>query len=250
MGILTLALVGCGGNSVDDKQSCMYGGHVYEAGDSFPAEDGCNTCSCESDGGVACTLRGCDSCLDISNRYASALEDAKACDPSQPSQCSELVIEGLACGCETFANADAGGALAAASLAQQQYRALSCGEGISCGPCQAPLSAYCSAAGRCEPVYEKQAAGCKANGVVYESGVSGIPDPGSCNECTCEDGQLICTEIGCPKECPPDSAYGRQCAKCGPRDDCEVVEYGCLPVCEETCQGGACVEGVCKNLCG
>jgi hypothetical protein len=133
------------------RRRWLQSGYSRWCGDSFPAEDGCNTCSCESGGGVACTLRGCDSCLDISNRYASALEDAKACDPSQPNQCSELVIEGLACGCETFANADAGGALAAASLAEQQYRALSCGEGITCGPCQAPISGYCSAAAAASP---------------------------------------------------------------------------------------------------
>lgn len=252
LGLFAFTLPACGGSSSSNEgQSCIYAGQTYQVGDSFPAQDGCNTCSCEPDGNVACTLLGCDSCEDVSNRYAGALESAKACEPSQPSQCSKLVIEGLACGCEAFVNAGQVEALAAASLAQEQYRKLSCGEGIVCGPCQAPLSAYCSAAGRCEPVHDNQAgAGCKVNGVVYRSGAGGIPDPVSCNQCTCNDGQLSCTDIGCPIECPAESAYGRQCAECGPTDECEVVEHACLPICTDACMQGACVEGICKNLCG
>lgn len=252
LGVLTLVLAACGGSSARrDERPCDYAGETYEAGESFPAQDGCNTCGCEPDGKVTCTLLGCDSCEDVSDRYANALDEAKACDPGQPGQCSKLVIEGLACGCQTFVNAGQSEAIAAASLAQQQYTELSCGGGIACGPCLAPISAYCSAAGRCQPIFDGQAgAGCKVNGIVYESGATGIPDPSSCNECACSDGQLSCTEIGCPIDCPPDSVYEHQCAECGPADDCKVVEYGCLPVCEGTCQQGACVDRVCKSLCG
>jgi len=39
--------------------SCQYNGKTYKSGDSFPAEDGCNTCGCE-DGEVMCTLMACD----------------------------------------------------------------------------------------------------------------------------------------------------------------------------------------------
>ena len=37
----------------------MYGGQSYRPGDSFPATDGCNTCSCNPDGQIACTLIAC-----------------------------------------------------------------------------------------------------------------------------------------------------------------------------------------------
>jgi hypothetical protein len=151
LGLLTLALTSCGGSSSNDsEQQCFYGGRSYDVGNSFPAQDGCNTCSCEPNGNVACTLLGCDTCDEISSRYADALAEAKACDPEQADQCSELVVEGLACGCEAFVNAGESEAIEAAALAKQQYLALSCGEGITCGPCLAPSSAYCSAAGRCE----------------------------------------------------------------------------------------------------
>lgn len=90
---------------------------------------------------------------------------------------------------------------------------------------------------------------------VYPSGADGIDDPHSCNECLCQDGQLICTEIHCPTECPPNAKPSVGCAACGPVDDCEIVEYGCFPVCGTVsdCQStpyGLCLDDVCKNVCG
>jgi hypothetical protein len=250
--LFALAVAACGGSSSgSDELQCIYDGRTYDVGQTFPDQDDCNTCSCESDGRVACTLLACDSCGDVTNRYDEAMAEARSCDPERTDQCSKQVIEGLACGCQAFVNASKTSAITEAGVAQARYQELSCGGGVVCGPCLAPISAYCSAAGRCEPVYDNGAgAACKVNGVVYESGAAGIPDPSTCNECECSDGQLICTEIYCPNACPPDEIYGSQCAQCGPADDCEVVEHGCLPVCEDTCDEGACVNNVCKSLCG
>jgi hypothetical protein len=54
---------GCYGSCVDRAScrasGCDYGGALYEEGESFPADDGCNTCSCGSDGRVMCTLKAC-----------------------------------------------------------------------------------------------------------------------------------------------------------------------------------------------
>jgi hypothetical protein len=49
-------------------------------------------------------------------------------------------------------------------------------------------------------------ADCKTGGIVYPHGARNIPDPTSCNTCSCDNGQLICTEIGCPIDCPEDEA--------------------------------------------
>lgn len=38
---------------------CSYNGKIYKSGDSFPAQDGCNTCSCQG-GKIACTLMACN----------------------------------------------------------------------------------------------------------------------------------------------------------------------------------------------
>jgi hypothetical protein len=38
---------------------CIYGGQQYDVGQSFPASDGCNTCTCNADLQVTCTLTDC-----------------------------------------------------------------------------------------------------------------------------------------------------------------------------------------------
>lgn len=247
---VSAAAIGCGGSSTTGEVRCVYGGHTYDRGETFPADDGCNTCECEADGRASCTLLGCETCDAVLSRYSAAIDETRRCDPRQTGQCSKLITEGLACGCESFVNAEKSDAIAAALAAQQQYSAMSCGGGVVCGPCRAPLGAYCSSEGRCEPLFDDGDAACKVGGVIYKSGASGIPDPVSCNQCQCEDGQLGCTEIGCSVACPKDTAYGTQCAQCGPTDACEIVEHGCLPTCDDTCEQGVCIDHICKTVCG
>jgi cysteine-rich repeat protein len=38
---------------------CSYGGKLYKLNEGFPADDGCNTCTCMAGGSVACTLMFC-----------------------------------------------------------------------------------------------------------------------------------------------------------------------------------------------
>jgi len=100
-----------------------------------------------------------------------------------------------------------------------------------------------------------QKAACKVGDQVFASGATGITDPHSCNKCQCDDGQLICTEIACAVECPPDRKPSVGCAACGPVDNCELVEYGCFAVCdtEKDCQNtpySLCLDKVCRNVCG
>jgi hypothetical protein len=60
---------GCGG---DFGGSCRYDGKIYRIGERFPATDGCNTCSCEAGGAVACTEIACapSSCLYEGKSYS------------------------------------------------------------------------------------------------------------------------------------------------------------------------------------
>ena len=53
---LVLVLAGCDGD--DAGNVCVYEGQTYPFGATFPAGDGCNTCSCD-EYGVACTLIAC-----------------------------------------------------------------------------------------------------------------------------------------------------------------------------------------------
>jgi hypothetical protein len=59
LAVLLLAggLFSCDNNS--RKGVCLYAGVSYAAQDKFTSIDGCNTCSCSSDGAVGCTTRAC-----------------------------------------------------------------------------------------------------------------------------------------------------------------------------------------------
>ncbi|MEQ1565059.1 MAG: hypothetical protein ABMA64_05430 [Myxococcota bacterium] len=52
--VLCSFLAGCAGSV------CEYDGETYDVGESFPSSDGCNTCSCERGGDVACTRLSCE----------------------------------------------------------------------------------------------------------------------------------------------------------------------------------------------
>jgi hypothetical protein len=232
---------------------CRQGDQIYQPGDTFPADDGCNTCTCQTNGLVACTELGCvDSCMSLEAQYSAAMDLAKSCKPGLPNQCTKSIFEGLTCGCDTFVNPNQASAVAAVSAIQKKYQTLACGVQVTCGACGSPTTAYCSAAGRCESVtVDEGAAACLVGGVIYASGSSGISDPTSCNQCSCDNGQLSCTEIYCPIECPAGTAPGNQCAQCGPTDACLVTEFGCLPSCSQDCPGGGlCFAGTCRTVCG
>jgi len=185
--------------------------------------------------------------------YATAFDEASSCDPNAVVEpCTERVVEGLACSCGAFVNPEHEDALARAFDAQSAYQAERCSEGIVCGACLEPVRGQCSAAGRCENVYGLGGRGCKVDGRTYADGDDNIPDPVSCNSCTCSDGELACTKINCPEPCADGTALGTQCAECGPTDACQVVEHACFPTCVDTCGGeGFCLAGVCiSSLCG
>jgi hypothetical protein len=232
---------------------CRQGDQIYQTGDSFPATDGCNTCTCQNSGTIACTNLGCvDNCMSLQAQYSDAIDLAKSCKPGLPGQCTESIVEGLTCGCGAFANPNQLSAIAAVTAIQKKYQTLACSMGAVCGACRSPTTAYCSPKGQCESVYAGEGErACLVGGVIFPSGASGISDPTSCNKCSCSNGQLSCTEIYCPINCPAGTAAGTQCAQCGPTDACLVVEFGCLPRCNPECpSGGLCSDGVCRTICG
>jgi hypothetical protein len=76
-------------------QQCTFAGMTYEPGDSFPAGDGCNTCTCIEDGSVVCTLIACGT--------SCGGPDGDACEPGEYCKfsvgtCGEGGVFGL---CET-----------------------------------------------------------------------------------------------------------------------------------------------------
>lgn len=141
------------------RKNCVYEGKTYAEGASFPASDGCNSCSCDS-GQLACTQLGCHvrRCDDLATAYSTAFDDATRCDPSKPNQCSQPIGEGLQCGCETFANPENADALKLlAQLQQEYYQREQCSSNVQCGACPPAAGARCSATGRCEAIRGMQA---------------------------------------------------------------------------------------------
>jgi hypothetical protein len=232
---------------------CVYNGKTYQVGETFKQD--CNTCTCFGMNGVACTLIACpDTCETAQFAFTNAIAEAKRCDPTlgTAQQCRLYETADLLCGCPTFVNPANGEALMEASSWRDTYLQNQCGQGIACGVCLEPRRGFCSPSGVCEDIYDAGGASCLVNGKVYPHGATGIKDPFSCNSCQCSDGRLGCTEIGCQTPCPPDTTHGERCALCGFADGCDVIETGCLPVCDGTCPnaGDACVNGVCTMQCG
>ena len=71
----------CNPDPVEPTVTCTYDGATYVPGDSFPATDGCNTCTCMDSGDVACTLMLCG-CLHGGSWYENgeSLWDMDACN--------------------------------------------------------------------------------------------------------------------------------------------------------------------------
>jgi hypothetical protein len=89
---------------------------------------------------------------------------------------------------------------------------------------------------------------CHVDGKTYPSGKSGIPDSDGCNVCSCEDGKLNCTLVGCaPAEdyCEVDGVvYASGSLNVPAPDGCNTCscEDGAVVACtEKAC--GACTVG-------
>ena len=77
-----------------------------------------------------------------------------------------------------------------------------------------------------------------------------MPDPFSCNTCTCgASGPDVCTERNCPIPCPAGTEPTSRCIACGMLPGgCDIVESGCFPRCDDDdqCGVGTCIDGVCS----
>jgi hypothetical protein len=205
------------------------------------------------DGTVACTRRVCAVCPDLDREYSKLFQEAKRCDPKSSSQqCQLSIVTRLPCGCHAFVNSKSS-ALERMKQIQVEHAMNWCAEEPVCDSCgEGPAYAFCSAEGLCQDRWDKQR-NCMVSGKVYPHGTTAIPDPGSCNNCFCDDGNLVCTEIGCPSKCPEATSVGVQCAECTPMGACLMPDYECLPTCTDSCPqvNQVCIDGLCKSgVCG
>ncbi|MEZ4224815.1 MAG: hypothetical protein R3B13_27935 [Polyangiaceae bacterium] len=91
---------------------------------------------------------GTQSCAQLEADYASALAQAKQCDPTSL-QCTQTVDSQLACPCPTFANPAQKEAMQKLAALSQKWSGANCGAGVSCPlvPCGNPASASCEVGG-------------------------------------------------------------------------------------------------------
>jgi hypothetical protein len=167
---------GCVGDPSCVGSSCIGpGGVTIPDGESFPADDGCNTCFC-SDGEIACTLAYCvDEC------WGAWTDENGTCrapnDGIYPSECCapQAMCEGT------------GG----------EWDPMSCGD-YECGqfPACDALIPGCNCGA--EAIFDPSLGCVEAPDqcTTYTEGES-FPSGDGCNWCGCYEGQILCTEMAC-----------------------------------------------------
>ncbi len=255
------------GGDGDGFIHCHLGAETYDVGASVPSSD-CNSCVCSADGTISCTTAGCG------DGDGDGDGDAPApCVVDGVTYPSGATVPGSDCGSCSCYDGEVGCDLI---LCVDQ-----CSQPFEVGNCDAAFQVYWHNpdTGRCEQMIyggcggnenrfdtieecvstcdaQPPGASCEVDDIVYPDGANYVPDPASCNTCSCDDGEVTgCTEMDCPKECEDGTALGSDCAECGPVDNCVTVRTTCLPTCEteDDCSqagAGACIDGLCKNFCG
>jgi hypothetical protein len=217
------------GKNCDQSTGCDYDGTHYSSGVTFPAGDGCNTCSCSSSGAAVCTTRVCtgQSCGGLagakcpSGQYCSfdsgcGASDRQGTCQAPPTICNDAVVPVCGCDGKTYPNA------CYAARAQQSVQKT----------------------GACTPA----PAGCTYGGMSFDPGTAMIPAADGCNTCTCtSSGEVVCTNKVCTSGCG-----GKQGAGCAGGQYCSypVGMCGANPASGKcTAKPGACPDVV-KEVCG
>lgn len=134
-----------------DLKTCQYAGIVYEPGDTFTASDGCNICTCEDDGNIACTSTDCpesQQCLDLEQNYSVFLDAATRC--MSDVECTTAVPRSVRCSCPmTWVSTRNSKDTQLAEQAKNQFERLGCLQNTACPTSCGPLPDSRCIAGRC-----------------------------------------------------------------------------------------------------
>ncbi len=201
--------VSSGCNQVTVAGVCTYGDEEYSVGESFPAGDGCNTCTCEEGGGVACSEMGCIEGCEHDGELVPIGQSVPAGDGCNTCTCGE------------------GGFLACTTMAcvtclheGQSYppgSSFPAGDGCNTCTCDEMGNVGCT---------EMACPSCEYLGQTYSVGDE-FPAGDGCNTCTCgAGGNVGCTKIACV--CDPATEWHREYVALSPAE-CAVIDYTCPP---------------------
>ncbi len=248
--LLAIPLTGCesggSGGAPEDKTTCDYDGKQYDAGVNFDSTDGCNTCSCAANGGVACTTMACATTCEYEGASYQAGDTFDAadgcntctCEPDGSVACTEM---GCAPTCEmggevyndgetwdvdcNTCTCNAGNA--DCTLAEcfdceyegEQYSAgdtFGAGDGCNDCTCEEGGSVACTEMA-CAPT------GCAYYGTTYAEGDT-FDSIDGCNTCECTGATASCTEIACA--CDADNEWYRDYVGSSV-EECALIDFGC-----------------------
>ncbi len=212
-----------------DPTTCVVDGVEHAPGDTFPADDGCNTCTCGDDGEVSCTLIGCVETCTYQGTVHEVGTTFPAGDGCNTCSCGEgglVACTGLACPPPVTCTHE--------GETYEPGESFPAGDG--CNTCS------CTEDGQVACTLMPCIVGCEHEGQTYELGET-FPAGDDCNTCTCEEGgQVSCTKIACIDTCEYGGATYAE-GDSFPADDgcntCTCMEGGevaCTEIaCPETC---------------
>lgn len=193
-------------------QGCAYGGAFYSYGESFPATDGCNTCTC-IEGGVVCTKilcpspKGCtyDGKVYAVGDYFWSTDGCNKCGCAEGGVvgCTKMACTGDGCWIE-----------GAYHEPGTSFPSL---DGCNTCTCQKGGAVLCTLKA-CAPT-------CEYAGKSYVEGQS-FPSTDGCNTCTCMNGGVACTEMACA--CDAKTEWWNKYVGNSP-DECKLVKFVCEP---------------------
>lgn len=264
-GAVSLVSSACGGSTSGSGPTCEHGGRSYEPGQMI--DDACGGCLCADDGSLLCAAIACpedvpdpegscevggivypdgatipDDCGGCQCQGGQVNCSLLLCDPGPAENSCELAF-------------DAGNCDAYFPVFWHNPETGECEEAVygGCGGNENRYESLALCEASCLGEEEIQQS-CVVGEITYPHGASGVPDPGSCNTCSCNDGSITgCTKLNCPVACEDGLEIGSECAECRPDGACLAMRTGCLPVCDspDECDGpgAACTDGLCRSNC-
>lgn len=229
--------------------TCQHRGKMHPVDATFPAGDGCNSCTCLADGGVACTLIACDpqpeGCTYGGANFALGAR-FPAEDGCNTCTCTTSGVSCTEKACQPQAKACVRGGCSGQLCIEEGEDLGSTCEFREEYACYAKAKCERQPNGKCGHTPSKELDACLAStgdfcaheGEWKRVGES-FPSSDGCNTCTCTERGVVCTKRACvpeePKPCVRSGCSGQLCGEEKLVSTCEFKpEYACYQ--KATCE--------------